>query len=164
MFVLLLILVPAVEILALIEVADAIGWPLALILLVATSLIGARLLRSLARTATERLSLAVAERRAPEGSAFDGALRFLGGVLLVVPGFVTDVLGALLLVRPTRTLTRLWISRHYAGRVISFATSAAPFASGSRRMRPADVEGTAVDDDERPRGLPHSSDPLGPRR
>jgi UPF0716 protein FxsA len=157
MFVLVMIGVPVVEVFVFIEVARAIGWLAAVVLLLGTSLLGTRLLRIQGRTAIERVSLAVSEHRAPARAAIDGALGFLGGVLLVVPGFVTDALGALLLFAPTRTLARRWISRHYTGRVMSFVTAAGRFAPGDRAARAADVESTAIDDD--PDELGRGGDP-----
>ena len=150
MLVLLLIAWPAIEIFALIEVAQAIGWLLAVAILLGTSVLGAQLLRIQGRSAIERVSLAVTERRAPGRAAIDGLLGFLGGVLLVIPGFVTDALGALLLLPPIRALTRRWLSRHYGGRAMRFVASTGRFASRDRGWRPGDVESTAVDDD-RPR-------------
>jgi UPF0716 protein FxsA len=147
MFVLVLIGVPVLEVFAFIEVGIAIGWLLAIVLLLGISLLGVPILRIQGRSAIERVSLAVSERRPPGRAAIDGALGFLGGMLLVVPGFVTDALGALLLFPPTRALGRRWISRHYAGRAMGFVATAGRFASGTRRARPADVESTAVDDD-----------------
>jgi UPF0716 protein FxsA len=147
MFVLVLIGVPVVEVFVFIEVGRAIGWLLAVVLLLGTSVLGMRLLRIQGRVAVERISLAVSERRAPARAAIDGVLGFLGAVLLAVPGFVTDVLGALLVFAPTRTLARRWISHHYLGRTMSFVVTAGRFASGKRRTRPADVESTAIDDD-----------------
>jgi UPF0716 protein FxsA len=144
-FLLLLIGVPALEVFLFIEVGQAIGWLLALVLLLGTSALGAWLLRVLARSASERLSAVMAGRRAPAGSAVDGALRFLGAALLLIPGFASDALGVLLLLGPSRRLARRWLSRHYAGRLVSFAASAAPFASGVRRQRTADVESSAVE-------------------
>jgi UPF0716 protein FxsA len=147
MFVLFLIGVPVVEVFAFIEVGHAIGWLPAVVLLIATSVLGARVVRVQGRSAIERVSLAVSERRAPGLAAIDGALGFLGGVLLVVPGFVTDVLGLLLLFPPTRALTRRRISRHYAARVMSFVATAGRFTSRGGGVPPADVESTAVDED-----------------
>lgn len=147
MFVLVLIGVPVVEVLAFVEVGRAIGWLVALLLLLGTSALGAQLLRIQGRSAIERVSLAVSEHRPPAGAAIDGALGFLGAALLVVPGFVTDVLGALLLFPPTRTLTRRRISRHYSGRAMSFLARTGRFAPGGRDRRPADVDSTALDDD-----------------
>src|ERR1700733_16329754 len=102
MFLLVLIGVPVVEVFAFIEVGRAIGWLAAVVLLLATSVLGARIVRVQGRLAIERVTLAVSERRAPGAAAIDGALGFLGAALLVVPGFVTDALGALLLLAPTR--------------------------------------------------------------
>jgi len=147
MFVLVLIGVPLVEVFVFIEVGRAIGWLLAVALLLGTSVIGLRLMRVQGRSAIERVSRAVSEHRAPARAAIDGALGFLGGALLAVPGFVTDVLGALLLFPPTRTLTRRWLSRRYAGRMMSFLATAGRFASDYRGGPPADVESTAVEDE-----------------
>jgi UPF0716 protein FxsA len=147
MFVLALVAMLAVEIVAFIEVGHAIGWLLAVVLLLGTSVLGTQILRLQGRAAIARLSSAVAERRAPGRAAVDGILGFLGGVLLVVPGFVTDAFGLLLLFPPTRVLTRRWMSRHYAGRMMTFAAMTGRFASGDRARRPADVDSTAVDDE-----------------
>jgi UPF0716 protein FxsA len=147
MFVLLLIALPVAEIFAFIEVGNAIGWLLAVVLLLGTSVLGAQLLRIQGRAAIERVSLAVSEHRAPARAAIEGVLGFLGATLLVVPGFVTDALGALLLLPPTRSLTRRWLSRHYGGRTMRFVASTGRFASRDRGRRPDDVESTAVDDD-----------------
>lgn len=147
MFVLLLIGMPVLEVFVFIEVGRTIGWLLALLLLLATSVLGARLLRIQGRAAIERFSLALSERRAPARAAIDGALGFVGGVLLVIPGFVTDALGGLLVFPPTRSLTRRWLSRHYAGRIASFLAAAGRFPTRERPARPVDVESTAFDED-----------------
>jgi UPF0716 protein FxsA len=147
MFVLVLIGVPVVEVLAFIEVARVIGWLAAVVLLLATSLLGVRLARIEGRRAIARVSRAVSERRAPGAAAIEGALGFLGAALLVVPGFVTDALGALLLLAPTRRLVRRWISAHYAARLMSFAATAGRFATREEDVRHADVESTAIEED-----------------
>src|ERR1700716_4078376 len=121
MFILLLLVPVAVEGVAFVEVAGA--------LLIGTSLLGVVLLRVQGRAALRRVSLAVSERRAPGAAALDGALGFLGCSLLVVPGFVTDALGVLLLLPPTRALVRRWISRRYARVVMRVAGTSARFAS-----------------------------------
>jgi UPF0716 protein FxsA len=147
MFVLVLLLVPIVEVFVFIEVGLAIGWLLASALLIGTSLLGVPLLRIQGRAALQRVSSAMSERRAPGAAALNGALGFLGCILLVAPGFVTDALGALLLFPPTRALVARWISRRYAARVMSFAATAARFAPRDRDVWPADVDSTAVEDD-----------------
>jgi UPF0716 protein FxsA len=148
MFVLFLIGMPVLEVFVFIEVGLAIGWLPAVVALLGTSVIGVQLLRIQGRSAIERVSVAVSEHRAPGAAALDGALGSLGGLLLVVPGFISDALGALLMFTPTRALTRRWISRHYAGRMMRFVAATGRFRSGARGMRPADVESTAIDDDQ----------------
>jgi UPF0716 protein FxsA len=147
LFLLVLIGVPIVEVLAFIVVGHALGWLAAIVLLLATSVLGVRLVRIEGRLAIERVALAVSERRAPGATAIEGALGFLGAALLVVPGFVTDAVGVLLLAAPTRRLARRWISSHYAARLMSFAATAGRFTIRDRGMRPADVESTAVEED-----------------
>ena len=149
MFVLFLIALPVVEVFAFIEVGGASGWLAAVVVLLATSVLGAQLLRIQSRSAIERVSQAVSERRAPARAALDGVLGFIGGLLLVVPGFVTDAFGVLLLLPPTRALARRWLTRHYTGGAMRFVATTGRFASGDRGRRPDDVDSTAVDDDLR---------------
>ena len=147
MLILLLIVLPVLEVLILIAVAHAIGWLAALVLLIGTSVLGARLLGSQGRLAIERVSLAVAERRAPGGAVIDGALAFLGSALLVIPGFLTDALGVLLLLGPPRSLVRRGLSRRYGARLLGFVAGAGRFAPGARRTPPADVDSSAFEED-----------------
>ena len=146
-FALVLLAVPLLEVFVFIEVGRAIGWALAVLLLLGTSVLGAWLLRIQGRAAVARVSLAMSERRASGRAAIDGALGFLGAALIVVPGFVTDVLGALLLLPATRRLTRRWLASHYAGRAMSFVWAAGRYASRGGGVPPADVESTAIEED-----------------
>ena len=118
MFAFALILVPLLEVLAFIEVGRSIGWVPALALLLLTSILGGRLLRIQGRSAITRVSRAASERREPGRAAIDGLLGFLGAALLAIPGFVTDVLGAILLLPPSRRLVGRRLSRHYGGRAM----------------------------------------------
>jgi len=146
-FLLLFLVVPALEVLAFIEVGLAIGWLWAVVLLLGASLVGVRLLRSQGRAAIAAVSAAVSGQRPPGLAAVEAALGLLGAALLAVPGFITDVLGVLLLLPPTRRQARRLLSRHYAARVMGLAASAGRFAGG-RRSRPfADAEATAVEED-----------------
>jgi UPF0716 protein FxsA len=149
MIVLALVAWPVLEVFVFIEVGLAIGWLPAVLLLVGTSLLGTQVLRIQGRAAVERVSAAVAQRRAPGRAALDGVLGFLGGVLLVLPGFVTDVFGALLVLPLTRSLAARWVSRRYVDRMIGFAATAARFTPGARgSSRPADVDSTAIEEDQ----------------
>jgi UPF0716 protein FxsA len=83
-------------------------------------------------------------RGATGRAVIDGALAMVGGVLFLVPGFITDILGAGLLLSPTRALARRLIERNFASRVMVRATR----VSGRPRPTP-DVDSTAHDIDPR---------------
>ena len=106
-----LLLLPAAELLAFVVVAALIGWFPAAALFVATSVLGVLLLKRSARADFDRLRTALA-RDGLRGMHLDtpGAATMLGGILLVFPGFITDLLGGMLLV-PT---LRRWLGRKFA--------------------------------------------------
>src|SRR5699024_8600102 len=86
--------------------------------------------------------------RAPAREVMDGALVLFGGALLLTPGFLSDVLGMVLLLPPTRALVRAALVRRFAGRMV--ASMAGPRSGGWTAPRSGprqsyDVEGSAVD-------------------
>jgi UPF0716 protein FxsA len=141
---LLLILWPVAELFVAIKVAEAIGVLLTVILLLASWPVGMWLTKAEGRAAWRRLSAAVTAGRPPGREVIDGALVLAGGILLIVPGFITDVVG-LVLLAPTRRLVRGAIARNFQSRLVVAATrfSGAPRAD-------YDVDSTATDLD-RPR-------------
>ena len=100
------LLVPVMEIWLLIQVGSVIGgWP-TVALLIADSLLGAWLVRREGRRAWRALQESLQSGRMPERELTDAALVLVGGVLLVTPGFLSDVLGFLCVVPVTRPLMR----------------------------------------------------------
>ena len=144
MLLLALIALPLLEVAAFVAVGLAVGWLLAIVLLAGTSLLGVFVLRAESRAALASVSLAASQGRSPGPAAVDAALGLLGAVLLVVPGFVTGALGAVLLISPTRHALRRTLSRRLARRVMGFGVAVQRFGP---RASPADVDATAIDDD-----------------
>jgi UPF0716 protein FxsA len=144
---LLLVLVglPVLEIYVIVVVGEAIGLLWTVVLLVASSMIGVRLVRAQGRAVLRNFQAAIRAGRPPAREALDGALVFIGGALLIAPGFITDVIGAILLIPPTRAIVRMLIVRHYSGRLIGYVTRTGP--GQGRPEQPADIDGTAVDVD-----------------
>jgi UPF0716 protein FxsA len=143
----LFVLVQIVEIWLLIQVGQAIGGWQTLALLVLDSLAGAALLRHEGRRAWRAFRQALEERRMPGLEAADGALVIVGGTLLITPGFLSDVVGVLCLLPPTRAVLR----RLVLGRVLKrFGLSAGPPRGpqpGASAYRRAEViEGEVVDE------------------
>ena len=105
-FAVLFILYPLAELAAIIFVAKAVGVLTTLLLLLVFSLAGAWLAKREGLAAWRRFQFATAEGRVPTREVADGAMVLAAGALLLVPGFLTDVLGLLLLVPATRALAR----------------------------------------------------------
>ncbi len=101
--VLLFIVVPIAELYVIIKVGEAIGVLNTIALLILDSLIGAALWRSQGRAVWTRFNRALAEGRVPHREVLDGVLVIFGGALLLTPGFLTDLLGLVLLLPPSRS-------------------------------------------------------------
>ena len=144
--VLLFIVVPLAEIYVLIQVGEAIGpwWTIGI--LIADSVLGSVLLRMQGRAAWRRFGDAVQAGRVPAREVIDGALVIAGGVLLLTPGFLTDVLGLALLLPPSRALVRRMLVRRLARRMV-IAMTAPPPHGQSRGRRETAIDGTAVEGD-----------------
>ncbi len=111
------ILVPIAELYVLIQVGQVIGVLPTLVLLVLDSLIGAWLLRREGARAWRAFRGALGERRVPAREVADGALVLFGGALLLTPGFLTDVLGLLCILPPTRAVLRRLMTGVVAARL-----------------------------------------------
>src|SRR5215212_5009198 len=107
---LIFIVVPIVEIYVIIQVGQAIGALWTVLLLVADSIIGARLLRWQGGRAWANFQGAMAAGRIPHREILDGVLIILGGAFLLTPGFVTDAFGLVLLIPPSRAVVRRFLA------------------------------------------------------
>jgi UPF0716 protein FxsA len=126
--------VPIAEIFVIIKVGQAIGALWTILLLIADSVIGARLVAWQGRNAWSRFQQAVAAGRVPHNEILDGVLIVLGGAFLLTPGFITDVLGVVLLLPPTRALVRRAVAHSIRRR--GAVTRVVFFAQPSARGRP----------------------------
>src|SRR5436190_9330412 len=111
LLVLLFIVLPVAEIYVIIKVGEAIGVLPTIGLLILDGFLGAALLRHQGRAAWRRFNEALAAGRIPAREVFDGAMVIVGGAFLLAPGFITDVIGLLLLIPPSRALFRGIVAR-----------------------------------------------------
>jgi UPF0716 protein FxsA len=149
------VVVPLAELYVIFKVGDAIGILPTLAILVADSILGSMLLKSQGRAVWRRFNESMSAGRIPHREVLDGALVIFGGALLLTPGFVTDILGIILLLPPTRVLVRQIVARRVLPRLVvsrfggGFGSSP-PGGNGGPRRRPgggSDVEGTATEID-----------------
>jgi UPF0716 protein FxsA len=139
------IVVPLAELYVLIQVGQAIGALPTIALLLADSVLGTVLLRSQGRQTWRRFNEALAAGRPPAKEVLDGALVIFGGAFLITPGFLTDMIGAVLLLPPTRALVRRALVRNFANRTLARVVGRAGRARPAGTPRGDDVEGTAVE-------------------
>ena len=114
MFIKLLILftlIPILELYVLIEAGRQIGVGATIGLIFLTGIAGALLARSQGFQFLNRMQQDLNDGRLPTAEILDGALILAGGLLLLTPGFCTDLLGFTLLSPATRTFYKGWMRR-----------------------------------------------------
>ena len=126
--VLLLVLVggPILELYVASLVANAIGLGPALLVLLAAAVAGVVVIRS-------------AWRRRPRGA--DSALLLTAGALLLLPGYVSDVVGLILLLPPVRALVRVWLGVRVDRRLASWNLTVLRWDDSTGRVTRRDVTG-----------------------
>lgn len=114
-FFLLFLVVPIVEMLVLFEVSDHIGAFVTVGLVILTAVVGVQIFKQQGIATVTRANQRLHAGQLPAEEILEGVLLTLGGILLIVPGFVTDTLGVLCLIPQTRRLAvrRLLVSRHF---------------------------------------------------
>ncbi|MGH3763842.1 MAG: FxsA family protein [Pseudonocardiaceae bacterium] len=136
---LVLLAATVIEVTVLVAVGHAIGVLATIGLLILASVVGAALLRREGARTLRAFVEALRTRKPPHQELLDGMLIAAAGVLIVLPGFVSDILGMLLLLPPTRALVRQRMLRS-----VSLGPPAR-FAPG------AVIEGEVVDEPPPPR-------------
>jgi UPF0716 protein FxsA len=150
---LLFLIVPFVELWLLLRVGDLVGfWP-TMGLVLATALLGAWLAKSEGLRVLRDWQGALAQGRLPEEGITSSLLVLVGAVLLATPGVLTDAVGILFLVPPTRRIAARWIAAYVQKRITTGAGSAfavrvvTPEGVYARR-RVVDAEGQVIEDRE----------------
>ncbi|KEP26666.1 MULTISPECIES: FxsA family protein [Bacillus] len=101
-FLLLLILFPAVEISLFLISSKIIGILPTMLIIVLTSALGAYFARKQGIEAFQKVQRDLQYGKMPGSTIVDGFCILIGGLLLLIPGFLSDLIGALLLIPMTR--------------------------------------------------------------
>lgn len=122
MFIRLLLLftvVPALELILLIQLGRLVGfWPTAALVL-GTGIVGAWLARREGMKVLRAVNAEMAAGRMPTDQLLDGLLILIAGAVLLTPGLLTDTAGFVLLVPPSRRLIRRVLSRAISTKISS---------------------------------------------
>ena len=139
-------LVPLIEIAFFVIIGNSIGlWPTLAGVLV-TAIVGSLVLRWQGFQLINEIRSSVGQGRLPARALADAMMVALAGILLLTPGYFTDLLGILLLIPPLRTLIYSFLASRV--QVVS-ATTSQSYGFGARRIDDDTIE---LDDDEyRPR-------------
>ncbi|MCK4809616.1 MAG: membrane protein FxsA [Candidatus Omnitrophica bacterium] len=115
--ILLFTIVPVVELALLIKAGQYIGLGNTLAIVIVTGIAGAYLARLQGFLILRKIEEEVNQGRMPADKLFDGVLILCGGILLLTPGFVTDLIGFMGLIPPTRNLFKQWLKRKIKGMI-----------------------------------------------
>lgn len=137
------LLMPVIEIAVIIQVGQQVGATWTVALLLGMSLLGAWIIKREGRRAWLDLQRSVDNGQPPGREMVDSALIMFGGTLLLVPGFVTDVLGILLVLPITRPIVRRGAQAWLAKRATTYVVGKSGRLGGPQRTV---VPGEVVDD------------------
>jgi UPF0716 protein FxsA len=116
---LLFVLIPVVELSVLIRVGEVLGTWTTVGLVLFTAVLGVSLVRSQGLSTLMQVQQKLARGEAPGQEIVEGMMLAMAGVLLVIPGFVTDFIGLLLLTPLTRRPIAALVFKRMQLRVIA---------------------------------------------
>ena len=122
-------IVPLAELYILIKIGSHIGGFNTLLLVLMTTVLGALLARLQGLRTLRQIQLSLSQGQIPAEELIDGVLILFGGILLVIPGVLTDLFALVLLLPFTRTYFKRWLRRRFDRMM----------ASGNVRLRASDV-------------------------
>ncbi len=103
--------VPIIELYVLIEAGRQIGVGATIGMILLTGIAGAYLARSQGFSLINKIQTELNQGRIPAEEMMDGAIILAGGLLLLTPGFCTDLFGFLLLTPATRKYIKVWLKK-----------------------------------------------------
>ncbi|MDH3513629.1 MAG: FxsA family protein [Gammaproteobacteria bacterium] len=126
MLYLLFLLIPVAEIAVFIQVGSRLGVGTTLLLVLASAVFGIWLIRVQGFAAATRVQAMIARGESPALGMLEGLALLAAGVLLLIPGFLTDVAAFVLLIPPLRrAIIRVYmrhirlegaVTQHYPGK------------------------------------------------
>lgn len=116
---LLFTIVPFIELFLVMQVGDLVGfWP-TVAMIVFTGVVGAWLSKREGLRVWREYQKALEEMRMPEEGLTSGLLVLVGGVLMIAPGVLSDIVGISLMIPPVRRVVARWVEayvkRHFLG-------------------------------------------------
>jgi len=124
--VLLFTLVPAVELMLLIEIGGHIGAGNTILIIILTGVVGAYLARLQGFLILQKIQNDLNNGIMPNSELIDGLMILVGGIVLLTPGFITDLFGLLLLIPWTRSLIKMLFHKKFESVIAKGQIGASP--------------------------------------
>ncbi|WP_137818100.1 FxsA family protein [Pseudomonas sp. 2FG] len=140
-FLFLLLVFPLIELAVLIKVGSAIGVLPTLLLIIGSAVLGSVLLRVAGVATAWRARERLARGELPEQEMLEGLLIAVGGGLLLLPGFISDIFGLLCLLPFSRRLLVNKVRQRVAAQALRQRAFADDLHARSGPTRPNVIEG-----------------------
>jgi UPF0716 protein FxsA len=106
-----LLLLPIIELIIFLLAGNLIGIPETLFVVIGTGILGAILLKKQGLKAVRNVKVQLNQGIMPGDAILDSFCVLIGGLLLLFPGFLTDIVGSIMLIPPTRRIVKLLLMR-----------------------------------------------------
>lgn len=113
----LFIIIPGVELYILIEVGKKIGSLPTIGIIVLTGILGAYLVKRQGFMILKKIQNDLNEGIMPGDSLIQGAIILIGGILLLTPGFITDIIGFVFLIPVSRLVVKKYLLKWLKGKI-----------------------------------------------
>jgi len=135
------VLIPVVELSVLIRVGEVLGSWNTVALVILTAVVGVSLVRSQGLSTLMSVQKKLAVGEAPGQEIVEGMMLAMAGILLLIPGFVTDLIGLILLT----PITRAPLARYFYQRMQLKVVTGAQFRAGANPFEPPHQRGQGGD-------------------
>ncbi|MEM7434313.1 MAG: FxsA family protein [Myxococcota bacterium] len=145
---LLFTVVPLVELYLLIAIGRVLGPVATIALVLVTGALGAWFARLEGARVLRRWQEALARQELPKDGLVDGLLIFVGGLMLITPGILTDIAGLSMVLPPTRKIIGAFVRRWFQAQVARGTVQVYGPGFGPRGAPPGeviDVEGEVIE-------------------
>lgn len=137
-------LIPAVELYLLLKAGSAIGAANTILVILVTGVAGASLAKSQGKSIIQDMQQSMSQGALPAQAILHGFLVFAGGLLLLTPGFLTDIFGFLMVLPGSRHLFVLKLKASLMKRILSGQIRFYGAAASSQQPHP---NGTSLEQD-----------------
>ncbi len=111
------VIVPVIELYILIEVGKKIGSLTTIGIIILTGIIGAYLVKGQGFMILRKIQNDLNEGIMPGDSLIQGAIILAGGIFLLTPGFVTDIIGFVFLIPASRRVVKKYLLKWLKGKI-----------------------------------------------